>query len=116
MKRSRNAGTVNVMAKLEQSVADGDYYHALQMYQTQVSRRAKRSDFASASKLGVSGSICMLRHGQDAGGCELALAVARVWQEVSFVFGLCTYMLVSSLCNFQFLEQASCERRASVAS
>jgi len=60
-------------ARLEQSVADGDAYGALQTYKTFHARSLKKGDVHAAVDLLRSGSVALLKHGNLTAGAELAL-------------------------------------------
>lgn len=66
MSRRRKAGgkTLDVVQRLQQCVAEGDYYEALQLYKTSYSRFKAQQKLDDAEELLVTGSIAMCRENE----------------------------------------------------
>jgi hypothetical protein len=74
-RQSRNGGVESVVKKLEARVADGDYYSALQMHLTLVSRHRAQGKTERAQELLVVGIHTMLRHDQLNAATQLGLVL-----------------------------------------
>lgn len=60
MSRRRKPGkTLDVVQRLQQRVAEGDYYEALQLYKTSYSRFKAQGKLDDAEELLVTGAIAM---------------------------------------------------------
>lgn len=60
------------LAKLKQSVVDGDFYSALQLYKTQYSRALKKKEYKKAIDVSKNGTINLLEYKEASAGTELA--------------------------------------------
>ena len=68
--RRGKKGTTSVMKKLEESLEDGDFYSALQMYKTLLSRTSP-TDVENAAALAEEGSVKLLKKGFARAATEL---------------------------------------------
>jgi len=59
--------------KIEQNMAEGNYYAAQQLYKTLYFRLSKKKDIKGSTELFIHGACSMLKHGQFNNGVELAL-------------------------------------------
>jgi len=99
-RRQRNKGAAEeaTRAKLASSLDSGDYYGALQMYRTVVSRWLKRAEaevesgsvsgsasasshFGKAEKTAHEGAMGLLKKGQASCGADLSTVLFKLWNE-----------------------------------
>merc|ERR1712150_294390 len=66
-------GASRVLAKLQKSVDEGNYYEAHQMYRTLYFRYNAQSKYAEAVDLLYNGSLTLLNANQYSSGADLAL-------------------------------------------
>eukprot|EP01130_Rhizamoeba_saxonica_P015087 TRINITY_DN6704_c0_g1_i1.p1 TRINITY_DN6704_c0_g1~~TRINITY_DN6704_c0_g1_i1.p1 ORF type:complete len:280 (-),score=54.48 TRINITY_DN6704_c0_g1_i1:74-913(-) len=66
------SGIVAVLQKLEESLAQGDYYHVQQMYKTLYHRYSKKKRYKAVTAMLVRGACLMIEHKQIAEAIELA--------------------------------------------
>merc|ERR1740130_1260137 len=72
-KGAAGAGSsTTLLTKLEQSVMDGDYYQALQMYKTSFNRYMSKDQETEAIDLLASGTAVLLKKAQHNSASELA--------------------------------------------
>ena len=69
-RRRKAKGTKSVLAKLEESLKDGDFYSALQMYKTLLSRTSPK-EVKNARHIAEEGTIKLLEFGYSKAATEL---------------------------------------------
>ena len=69
-RRRKAKGTKSVMAKLEESLKEGDFYSALQMYKTLLSRTSPK-ELNNAAEIAEQGSVKLLEFGYIKAATEL---------------------------------------------
>lgn len=78
MSRRRKPGkTLDVVQRLQQRVAEGDYYEALQLYKTSYSRYKAQGKLDDAEELLVTGAIAMSQEKEvsSRASCIFALSI-----------------------------------------
>jgi hypothetical protein len=78
---SAKRGIDAVLGKLQQSIEQGDYYGAQQMYKTLHFRYSSKKQYEDLVKLLTQGSLMMLQHEQVNEGSELALLLVQHYKD-----------------------------------
>jgi tetratricopeptide (TPR) repeat protein len=77
----KQKGMKNVIKKLEQSINNGDFYEAQQMYKTLYFRLTGQKKYHEVVELLLNGAINMLNHQRFNEGTELSLLLINVYNE-----------------------------------
>lgn len=78
------------MQRLEQRVAEGDYYEALQLYKTSYSRFKAQGKVEDAEELLVTGAIAMSQEKEVSTLLVLMVSVNSEWLLVSIIISDCS--------------------------
>ncbi|KAJ8036905.1 Golgi to ER traffic protein 4-like [Holothuria leucospilota] len=113
MMATKRGGTGRVLQKLRQSVEEGKYYEAHQMYRTLYFRYMAQNKHAEAIELLYSGATLLLEHKQYGSGADLSLLLVEVFQTSKATVDDDNIAKVSKL--FQLIKRDLPERHAFLA-
>lgn len=80
-RKGRGDARSNVLHKLEERVAEGDHYGALQMYKTLYSRYLNAQEFAKAATLAESAAVSLIKYKQVTAAAEMGGLMVEAFKD-----------------------------------